>query len=99
MKLGNRILGPATCTLSESEVVQGVIELSRLDVPVYHRNKGAANKIIDVICEEADLARKVLMLMPAGDKWLVKWYKSHGFQTIQNNPVIMARPPYRATEH
>ena len=95
MKLGNRILGPATCVLSESEVMAGIIELSSLEVPEWHRKKGAANKLMDAICEEADKVQKVLMLMPADDEWLVKWYASHGFRVIQNSPVLMARPPYK----
>ena len=95
MKLGNRILGPATCTLSESEVLAGVIELSNLAVPKWHRKKGAANKLMDAICEEADKAQKVLMLMPAESEWLLKWYASHGFKVFQNSPVLMARPPYK----
>ena len=95
MKLGNRILGPATCALSESEVMAGVIELSSLEVPEWHRKKGAANKLMDAICEEADKASKVLLLKPANDGWLVKWYASHGFRKIQDTPVLMARPPYK----
>lgn len=94
MKLGNRILGPATCNLSESAVIAGIIELSSLDVPEYHRKKGAANKLMDTICEEADKERKVLMLMPAENDWLAKWYESHGFEKIQDAPLIMARRPY-----
>ena len=95
MKLGNRILGPATCLLSDSVVMPGVIELSSLHVPEYHRNKGAANKLMDTICEEADKAEKVLLLMPADEEWLQKWYESHGFKVIQKSPVLMARPPYK----
>jgi N-acetylglutamate synthase-like GNAT family acetyltransferase len=94
MKLGKRIMGPASCTLSDSEVLPGIIELSSLDVPIYHRKKGAANKLMNAICEEADKARKVLMLMPADSEWLVKWYESHGFEQIQADPLIMARRPY-----
>lgn len=94
VKLGNRVLGPASCNLSETEVMAGVIELSSLSVPEYHRKKGAANKLMDTICEEADKSRKVIMLMPSDDGWLVKWYESHGFEKIQDAPLIMARRPY-----
>ena len=94
MKLGNRILGPATCVLSGSEVMAGIIELSSLEVPEWHRKKGAANKLMDTICEEADKARKVLMLMPDENEWLATWYESHGFEKIQDKPAIMARRPY-----
>ena len=81
--------------LSESDAVPGVIELSALHVPEYHRKKGAANKLMDQLCEEADQASKVLMLMPDQSDWLVEWYASHGFKVIQQDPVLMARPPYR----
>lgn len=94
MRLGNRVLGPATCTLSESEVMPGLIELSALHVPEYHRGKGAANKLMDAICEEADQHCKVLMLMPDSE-WLADWYKSHGFEVVQIEPTLMARPPYK----
>jgi len=93
MKLGNRRLGAATCKLSESEVMPGIIELSSLHVDEWHRRKGVANKLMDTLCEEADKARKVLMLMP-DEEWLTKWYESHGFEQIQAEPLIMARRPY-----
>jgi len=95
MKLGNRILGPATCVLSESEAVPGVIELSSFVVSGLHRRKGAGNKMMDTICEEADKSGKVIMLMPIDCQWLQSWYSSHGFVKIQDEPVLMARPPYK----
>ena len=95
MKLGKRKLGAASCTLSESDAAPGVIELSNLHTSEWHRGKGVANRLLDVVCEEADSDRKVLMLQPDGEEWLHEWYESHGFKTIQADPVIlMARPPY-----
>lgn len=98
MKLGKRIKGGCTCLLSHSDALpanlKDVIEVSNIYTDEWHRNKGHANKLLDDICEDADKSGIVLMLMP-DDQWLVKWYESHGFQTIQIDPIIMARPPYR----
>ena len=50
---------------------------------------------MDMICEEADKEKTVLILMPDGEPWLQQWYRTHGFVTLQPEPLIMARPPYQ----
>jgi ribosomal protein S18 acetylase RimI-like enzyme len=96
MKLGKRRLGAASCTLSKSQALDGIIELSALHTDEWHRGKGLANRLMDGICEDADKSSTVLLLQPDGEEWLCKWYESHGFQQIQSEPVVlMARPPYK----
>jgi len=98
MKLGKRQLGAASCTLAPSNALpdhlRAVIEVSNVHTDEWHRRKGIANRLMDMICEEADQERTVLILMPDGEPWLQKWYRSHGFVTLQPEPLIMARPPY-----
>lgn len=98
MKLGKRTLGACSCLLAPSKALpkhmDRVVELSELYTDEWHRGKGIANRLLDKICEEADRANMVLMLMPEND-WLSVWYETHGFQIIQTKPqVMMARPPY-----
>lgn len=95
MKLGAKRLGACSCTLSEFEPLPKVIELSELHTDSWHRGKGIANRLMDEICEEADKHSKVLVLMPEGEEWLHEWYETHGFKTIQAEPVVlMARQPH-----
>jgi ribosomal protein S18 acetylase RimI-like enzyme len=95
MKLGKKQLGACSCTLRPLEAMPEIIELSDLHTKKDHRGKGIANRLMDEICEEADKSKKVLVLMPDGDEWLHTWYETHGFKTIQAEPVVlMARQPY-----
>ena len=99
MKLGKRQLGAASCMLAPSDALPAnlreVIEVSNVHVDEWHRRKGIANRLMDKICEEADNEGTVLILMPSGEDWLQRWYRSHGFVTLQPEPMIMARPPYK----
>lgn len=95
MKLGKRKLGACSCTLSPFGPLPDVVELSELYTDEWHRGKGVANRLMDQLCEEADKDRQVLVLMPEGEDWLHEWYETHGFKTIQAEPVVlMARQPY-----
>ena len=99
MKLGKRQLGAASCHLAPSDALPAkmreVIEVSSVHVDEWHRRKGIANRLMDQICEEADKEKTVLILMPDGEPWLQQWYRTHGFVTLQPEPLIMARPPYQ----
>ena len=99
MKLGKRQLGAASLVLGHSEALpksmHQVIEVSSVYTDEWHRKKGIANRLMDQICEEADKDSAVLILMPGGEDWLQQWYRSHGFVTLQPEPMIMARPPYK----
>ena len=95
MKLGKRQLGASSCTLTAFEPMPECVELSELYTDEWHRGKGVANRLMDMICEEADKEKTVLILMPDGEPWLQQWYRTHGFVTLQPEPLIMARPPYQ----
>lgn len=56
------------------------------------RGKGQGTKLLQQVCEEADKAQKVLILMPDNDK-LETWYNKFDFKRTQDNPVIMVRNP------
>lgn len=98
MKLGQRKLGSARLTLAHSKSLppplNQVVELSALTTEPARRKGGHANRLMNAVCAEADKSRSVLLLMPDGAKWLQDWYESHGFKTIQTEPVVlMARAP------
>jgi ribosomal protein S18 acetylase RimI-like enzyme len=104
MKPGTRMHGPASLRLSYNTTVPahmrgGLLELSHLIVPEQHRRQGYASMLMQKVCAEADRAGKVLMLsvrpydvigMDAGQ--LQEWYGRFGFDVIQQNPTLMARP-------
>ena len=99
MKLGKRQLGAASCRLAPSDALPAnlreVIEVSDVHTDEWHRRNGIANRLMYQICEEADEESAVLILMPDGEPWLERWYRSHGFVTLQPEPLIMARSPYK----
>ncbi len=95
MKLGQRELNEATLVLSQSnelpEHLRAIIEISQVFTPEAMRHEGRATALLSQICDEADQAKTVLMLMPT--EGLEQWYSVFGFATIQTEPVLMARPP------
>ena len=103
MKLGQRRLGAATLNLSHSDALptslKEVVEVSCVHTDEWHRKKGIANRLMIQVCEEADKCCVVLMLTCDPGGWLEKWYRTHGFVTLQTAPAfLMARPPYRSSE-
>lgn len=95
MRLGKRKFKGSTLTLSQSnelpEHLRAIIEISDLFTPEPLRRQGRATALLMRTCNEADKSKTVLMLMPVAG--LEQWYAMHGFATIQQQPVIMARPP------
>lgn len=98
-------VGPATCRVRRSlafpaHLRDGIRELAKLQVPATERGKGYATSLVHKVCREADKAGVVLVLWPQpfGDgemtqEQLVAWYgREFGFQVIQPEPVLMARP-------
>lgn len=59
-----RQLGAASCHLAPSDALPAnmreVIEVSNVHVDEWHRRKGVANRLMDMICEEADKEKTVL---------------------------------------
>lgn len=77
---------------------EGIREL--IDLQSGNPRKGHATSLLHNVCTEADVELKVLMLQVAayddgmGNEQLQKWYAKHGFDVIQESPVLlMARQP------
>lgn len=106
MKPGTRMHGPASLRLSYNTTVPahlrgGLLELSHLIVPESHRRQGYASMLMQKVCAEADRAGKVLILtvrpydvIGMDGTQLQEWYGRYGFQIIQQDPVLMARPAH-----
>lgn len=99
---GNRSHGAASLKLSYSQAIPvhmrgGIREITSVYTPEADRGKGEASALLKQVCEEADRAGIVLILIPkpfdAGldELQLIAWYARHGFTQIQNNPTLMAR--------
>jgi len=65
-----------------------------------NQRKGHATALLSRVCKEADRLHQVLMLRVEayddgiGNEQLLKWYGTHGFRVVQNEPVVlMAREP------
>ena len=94
----------ATCKVRVSTAIPGhmrdrVRELVKLNVPTEDRKKGYATALLHKVCEQADEASVLLFInvQPYGDIELSKgqleaWYRRFGFETIQDEPRLMARP-------
>lgn len=103
MRLGYRQCGAATCTVSESAIVKRNLrshlrEITDLYVAPEDRRKGWARALLDILTLEADEAGLVLVLqvrdngeVPADV--LEAFYRTFGFERIQESPVLMARAP------
>lgn len=99
--------GHATCKLGYSQAIPAhlrgnMLEISSLEVPAEHQNKGHARDLIAEICQNADNDRMCLMVMvePFGagldQVALADWYaRRFGFFSIQDSPaLLMVRMPY-----
>lgn len=79
------------------EYHDGIREL--VSVLSEQRGNGDATALMHSVCAEADMARKVLLLLvrPFADgmdeERLCKFYEKHGFQVVQEEPCLMARQP------
>lgn len=108
METGPRKVGAATCRVRRTNAVplemrEGIREVAALEVPAAEQGKGYATSLMHKVCREADAAGIVLVLWPQpwgdniamGRMQLIDWYaRTFGFQTIQPDPVLMARLPH-----
>lgn len=94
--LGKRNHEGASCNVRLAAVplsLKGsVLEINDLKTEPGMRGRGLATKLVAKICKEADLAKKLLILI-ADNVSLEKWYNKHGFERIQDSPILMLREP------
>ncbi|MFL6676338.1 MAG: hypothetical protein ACJ8LG_23995 [Massilia sp.] len=112
LKPGRIALGAASLDLSYSGIVPAadrdrVLEISNLFTLRQERGNNHAHSLMQDVCEQADQANKLLLLMPeAFDQGgpttahLVDWYtRRFGFTTLQSTPkVILIRLPRTAAQ-
>lgn len=105
MDTGSRSFESATLIVAIPQAVPahmqaGMREILSVRTPVEDQRKGYATALLAKVCEEADAARKVLLLMPhsLGDMSeadLISWYQRFGFEALPSvndaAPVLMAR--------
>lgn len=110
MKPGTVTLGAASLHLGYSALVPAnlrgnAFEISELLTLPQERGHNHANSLMQDVCEQADQAGKLLLLMPeqfgAGGlttEQLAEWYiRRHGFTILQLEPkTILVRMPSRA---
>ena len=97
MKTGTVALGNASLHIGYSQVIapnrRGLArEITEFYVPEEHRGKGDGGELLKEVCEQAD-QEKLLLLIIADNERLEKFYYLHGFKTIQEKPILMARSP------
>jgi len=95
MKPGTYQHGPARCKLRYSAVIPAhlrghMLEIVNIYTPESERHKGYASAMLREICQQASREGKALMLMP-DTRDLATWYARHGFQIVQESPLLMAR--------
>lgn len=95
MKPGKYQHGPATCKLRYSPVIPSnlrghMLEITSIFTPESERGKGYASAMLREICQQASREGKALMLMP-DNRDLATWYARHGFEIVQQSPLLMAR--------
>ena len=92
--------GEASAIVAESlamprNIRAKVLELRSVFVPESKRKAGLGNALMRKICADADIAGHALFLMPDSER-LSRWYSAHGFERVQDNPVIvMLRKPQK----
>ena len=110
MKPGTVSLGPCTLRLAYSALVPpnmrgDALEIADLLTIPSERGKNHANSLMQEVCEQADMAGKLLLLMPEKygqdgltTEQLSDWYqRRHGFVVLQHSPkTILVRMPARA---
>ena len=99
---GTRKLGHATCKLCvpkalPSDMQTDVVELINLKTKPNKRGQGYAKALLASVCNEADQAKRFLLLHVKPDKpsdieALANFYIRNGFQPIQAEPLLMLRP-------
>lgn len=97
MKTGTIQLGNASLHLGYSQIVpptkRGMArEITELFVPEEFRGKGEATALLNDVCDQADTAGLLLLLI-ADSKELGLFYERFGFAAIQQHPILMVRTP------
>lgn len=67
-------------------------EISALYTDESVRGEGYATRLLHEVCFEADMHGLVLVILPDTEQ-LAHWYARFGFALLQNDPLLMARPP------
>ena len=112
LRPGRIALGAASLDLSYSGIVpmadrDRVLEISNLFTLRTERRNNAAHSLMQDVCEQADQANKLLLLMPEAfdsggltTAQLVDWYTDKfGFTYLQHSPkVILIRLPLTAAQ-
>lgn len=112
LKPGRIALGGASLELSYSGIVPPaergrVLEITNLLTSRTERRQNHANSLMQDVCEQADQANKLLMLMPEAfddggltTAQLIDWYTGKfGFTYLQQSPkVILIRLPRTAAQ-
>lgn len=112
MKPGTITLGPSSLHLSYSALVPpdmrgNALEITELLTTPLERGNNHANILMREVCDQADQASKLLLLMPENfgtgglnTDQLSDWYqRRHGFTVLQLSPkTILVRMPSRAAE-
>lgn len=110
LKPGTIVLGPASLHLSYSALVPpnlrgNALEITELLTDAKERGNNHANSLMQEVCEQADQAGKLLLLMPETygqgamtTEQLSDWYqRRHGFVVLQLSPkTILVRMPAAA---
>ena len=89
--------GAASAIVAESAAIpphirSKVLEVRSVYVPETRRKAGLGNALMRKLCADADIAGNALFLNPDSAR-LERWYETHGFERIQDEPVIMFRKP------
>jgi hypothetical protein len=111
MKPGTITNGFASLDLSYSGIVPPaergrVLEITNLLTPSTNRRQNHASLLMQSVCEQADEANMLLLLMPQAfgtdgltSMQLQFWYTSKfGFVALQQSPTILIRMPATAGE-
>lgn len=106
MLSGVRTLRSASLMIGETDAVPihmraHIRELTSLEVPIEDRRKGYAGELLKKVCDEANACAMTLLLIvkPFTEdgitdvEKLQRLYARHGFEKIQDTPIIMARRP------
>ncbi len=110
LKPGTVVLGPSSLHLSYSAIVPpnmrgNALEITELLTADNERGQNHANSLMQDVCEQADQAGKLLLLMPESSgpgglttDQLSDWYqRRHGFVVLQLSPkTILVRMPAAA---
>lgn len=112
LRPGTIQMGPARLDLSYSAIVppaerDNLLEISNLLTESAHRGQNHASSLMQEVCDQADQAGKLLMVLPQAfgtggmtTDQLCNWYTGKfGFVALQLEPaIILIRMPQRAAQ-